>query len=955
VKCRAVGTVEQERKKDLRRFHGKRIRTATVLIISEDSNGTAPKHRITVDAMGGRCQSCIIDYRDAEGKTWCEAAKPMFLYESFDNKVWKMFFRTCTGPPILGSTLNPLTDNIVSFANWGEGDRANDVVELDNISDTVKILDVQRLCPREVDEGEESELHTAVYVKRKNDKEKKEASEQKKRASDSDGAVLARGTANLICIRSAGEMAMSMVKANKTSALGEEDSDDDDAMKILGEEEEEEEEDTTAMSFHRGSTSASSEIYTSADDEENIESLVAIDEESEEDEEEEEKEEEVDTEMEIDNTAQLKHFYEHYSDSNWTKSTQTLNNINQYKATQHGKDYLFTEQQLRDYAVYADSNNCRMFDRFHELNISSIHEYLESLATGGRPTRTQSKAKKEHDDNPVSASSAATEFPKLYYDPATEYSLDEKTYVFVCDGQFSYYGDTISSFNSGRGAVREEDDETLSALSKVYFQFYLNHNSAPEGYYLNMSMKISEKECEENNIAESATAADPVNVNNQIRSLFKSKNKRSSSDSMMWCWLTSTDINEKTKEAERREAKNIEKKEKAKVSKKRKREGENQGDTSTRDRGGRDNTKRALTEFCESASSNSSNVGPGWFKAYEKVHSELKAILRYFPGKSKEIPMIFILEDELKAVITYGVTSNVIDETSFDSSSITIDLLATIIKHQKGRPSPRRGVVFPVSQRESFENIIQYQNGTWFGALSKANEENVREALQSKKIVLDNIKPNLKLESLQCLRPGIMLNDEVMNYFFLMLNDREKLLLCNKASADRKVTHCFNTHFIGKLCGIDDIYSYEMVKKWNKNVPGKSIKSLGKLIVPVHVKPEHWTCMEVSMKEGTIHYHDSLGSKSDGTTGRKYTDAMVKYLNDEERKEGGEEGKWKVISNSKRIQPRGVDCGVFTCMRADYISLGKDFNYITLGHMKECRKRMIISILNDTILPHDEN
>lgn len=80
--------------------------------------------------------------------------------------------------------------------------------------------------------------------------------------------------------------------------------------------------------------------------------------------------------------------------------------------------------------------------------------------------------------------------------------------------------------------------------------------------------------------------------------------------------------------------------------------------------------------------------------------------------------------------------------------------------------------------------------------------------------------------SIQTLRPGQWLNDEVVHYFFVMLAKRDEEMC--RQNPSRKRSHFFKSFFFTTLLNeghanpaIDGTYEYRNVKRWSKKVPGK--------------------------------------------------------------------------------------------------------------------------------------
>jgi hypothetical protein len=210
---------------------------------------------------------------------------------------------------------------------------------------------------------------------------------------------------------------------------------------------------------------------------------------------------------------------------------------------------------------------------------------------------------------------------------------------------------------------------------------------------------------------------------------------------------------------------------------------------------------------------------------------------------------------------------------------------------------------------------------------------------------------SVQRKSMRTLRPGQWLNDEVIAYFFKMLAHRDEAL--TEANPGRKRSHFFNSFFFTKLFdeGGTEQYTYKNVKRWSKKVPGKDIFALDKIFFTCNVSQSHWTCAVVFMEEKRIQYYDSLGSDGYG-----YTKGLMRYLEDEwaAKKGGGElpdKDQWTIVGGEDSVphQENGYDCGVFTCMFGDFLSLNRPLSF-NQTHIHQCRERIALSILKGTAI-----
>eukprot|EP01083_Nonionella_stella_P071146 190932_1 len=204
---------------------------------------------------------------------------------------------------------------------------------------------------------------------------------------------------------------------------------------------------------------------------------------------------------------------------------------------------------------------------------------------------------------------------------------------------------------------------------------------------------------------------------------------------------------------------------------------------------------------------------------------------------------------------------------------------------------------------------------------------------------------SVQRSSMQTLRTGTWLNDEVIHYFFLMLSKRDEALCA--ADSSRKRSHYFKSFFFTKLFdeGGTNEYRYANVKRWSRRVAGKDIFALDKIFFACNVNGMHWTCAVIFMQEKRIQYFDSM--RGDGYM---YSEGLLRYIMDEwKAKKGGsfpDADKWKIIGNKEDVptQQNGSDCGVFTCMFADFLSLDRPLSF-TQEHIDQCRERIALSIL----------
>mmetsp|Transcript_24512 Transcript_24512/g.57602 ORF Transcript_24512/g.57602 Transcript_24512/m.57602 type:complete len:599 (+) Transcript_24512:101-1897(+) len=202
--------------------------------------------------------------------------------------------------------------------------------------------------------------------------------------------------------------------------------------------------------------------------------------------------------------------------------------------------------------------------------------------------------------------------------------------------------------------------------------------------------------------------------------------------------------------------------------------------------------------------------------------------------------------------------------------------------------------------------------------------------------------------SMKTLKPGMWLNDEIIHYFYLMLAKRDEELCGNDSS--RKRSHFFKSFFITKLLNegnatCDGKYEYRNVKRWSKKVPGKDIFNLDKILFPINMGNMHWICAAIFMNKKRIEIFDSMGSNGD-----RYLNALFNYIQDEhaDKKKTPlpDADSWELVPTQPDTprQTNGHDCGVFTCMFADFLSKDTDLVF-SQDHIDQCRERIALSIM----------
>eukprot|EP01012_Entosiphon_sulcatum_P065501 TRINITY_DN9445_c0_g1_i3.p1 TRINITY_DN9445_c0_g1~~TRINITY_DN9445_c0_g1_i3.p1 ORF type:complete len:358 (+),score=31.02 TRINITY_DN9445_c0_g1_i3:426-1499(+) len=202
-------------------------------------------------------------------------------------------------------------------------------------------------------------------------------------------------------------------------------------------------------------------------------------------------------------------------------------------------------------------------------------------------------------------------------------------------------------------------------------------------------------------------------------------------------------------------------------------------------------------------------------------------------------------------------------------------------------------------------------------------------------VICEGHSVKLRRSDFLTLRPPTWLNDEVVNLYFSLLQDRS-------TRPGFPPIHVFNSFFILKLTARG--YDYSAVRRWTKKA---DIFSRRLLLIPVH-KPGHWVLVVVNLELGCIAYYDSLGGCDSSLL-----QVVQRYLLDEHRDKqptSRSEAPHLILKQPKNLpQQTSSDCGVFACKFAEVIT--RDSSKVpsfTFGpqDMPYFRKRMVLELFH---------
>eukprot|EP00249_Psilotum_nudum_P014522 c24862_g2_i1 orf=1-1755(-) len=194
--------------------------------------------------------------------------------------------------------------------------------------------------------------------------------------------------------------------------------------------------------------------------------------------------------------------------------------------------------------------------------------------------------------------------------------------------------------------------------------------------------------------------------------------------------------------------------------------------------------------------------------------------------------------------------------------------------------------------------------------LSQEEEQLVDNALKGRnrcEVLVLHKKSNIDITRhvMQCLLPGVWLNDEVINLYLELLKERE-----TREPKGFLKCHFFNTFFYNKLYKDKRSYDFKAVKRWTTQKKlGYNLLECDKIFVPIH-KDIHWCLAIINIREKKFEYLDSLKGQD-----RNALDVLARYIVDEAKDKLGKDLHVNTWERSFPFdipkQLNGCDCGMF--------------------------------------------
>uniref|UniRef100_A0A1A9ZJL6 Ubiquitin-like protease family profile domain-containing protein n=1 Tax=Glossina pallidipes TaxID=7398 RepID=A0A1A9ZJL6_GLOPL len=223
-----------------------------------------------------------------------------------------------------------------------------------------------------------------------------------------------------------------------------------------------------------------------------------------------------------------------------------------------------------------------------------------------------------------------------------------------------------------------------------------------------------------------------------------------------------------------------------------------------------------------------------------------------------------------------------------------------------------------------------------FIEFSKEHRDRINAAILGApdQILTSKFNLNITRRDLRTLCGSNWLNDQIINFYMNLLIDRSEQK--NSKSNGLPSVYAMNTFFFPVLLQA----GYGGVRRWTRKV---DIFTKDIIPIPLHLNDIHWSMAIIHLKNRTIKLYNSMGSPSP-----KILKVLEQYLKDEsidKRKKAFDTSQFTIESvPDVPQQTNGSDCGVFSCMFAEYVTRDKKIDF-SQANMKYFREKMILEIV----------
>ncbi|TFK20152.1 cysteine proteinase [Coprinopsis marcescibilis] len=223
-------------------------------------------------------------------------------------------------------------------------------------------------------------------------------------------------------------------------------------------------------------------------------------------------------------------------------------------------------------------------------------------------------------------------------------------------------------------------------------------------------------------------------------------------------------------------------------------------------------------------------------------------------------------------------------------------------------------------------------------SLPDEDEQAVERLFKTPGVISKCAREQVTNSDIRRLLPRSWLNDEIINFYGAMLNERSDKRDAKDPRSKLLNAYYLSTFFWAKL--VKDGYEKGRLSKWTKKV---DIFSKDVILIPVNHRNQHWTAAAINFKAKRFESYDSLNMAGEEVCERLREYVAAEHLN--KKKKPFDFTGWKShVAEDTPQQENGYDCGVFTCQALESLSRGEDKFIFSQKDMMYLRRRMVWEI-----------
>jgi hypothetical protein len=252
---------------------------------------------------------------------------------------------------------------------------------------------------------------------------------------------------------------------------------------------------------------------------------------------------------------------------------------------------------------------------------------------------------------------------------------------------------------------------------------------------------------------------------------------------------------------------------------------------------------------------------------------------------------------------------------------------------------------------------ILNNKGGWLTALLTSAED--QQLDKSQWYVAQHGSYTVRLSSMLTLRDKQWLNDEIINFYHLVILADKDEVMCSLDSTRTK-SHFFGSFFLQQLYNdkhqdsqVRGKYDYNSAERtWNGE---EKLFQCNNLFFVNNESNLHWTVIVVQMFTRRIIHYDSLTNRRNKNKGGRMhsqkLDGILQYLEDryEYENPGGifNKEEWTIIDEQNGVpqQENRYDCGVYACFISDFVCRGLQLHF-SQTHIEKARDIIAQEILS---------